>query len=298
MMDGMNVVLAVSIVIVTALVFFWLGRRYLPATERSQTSPLRLGPGGRAVVVLEVQRGDPAHPAVQRLVHDSAARVFASMPDAEEVEVRTASGALLGRSRRTVHLPHDVAVSRDLVEPHRHRTHQPGVAEHVREQREVLGGSAPHAAASLPPLEPVPLVRRFDLPTGVAPSSPDDPLELLRAILQAGGIDARVEGEALIAGDVAVIAVRPAPGAVVDHEHLNHAYVLFQRSGAPRGLVACFGLLDPTDVRRREALAPNVRHIGPDGVQRMADAVAVEADPLRFAMGPALAISSKRGLGA
>lgn len=295
MMWGMNAVIAVAIVIVTALVFFWLGRRYLPATQRSQTSPLRLGPGRRAVVVLEVDAGDPTNPAVQRLVHDAATRAFAAIPDADDVEVRTAQGALLGRLRRTVALPHDVAVSRQLLEPHRHRTHQPGVAEHLHEQREVLGGSAQHAQAPFPPLPPVPLARRFDLPPAVRPPSGDDPLDLLLAILQGGGLEARVEGEVVVCGDLAVVPVRPTAGGVVDHDRLNHAYLQFQRSGKPRGLVACFGLLDPTEVRRREALAPNVQHIGPDGIQRMADAVAVGADPLRFAVGPALAIAPQPG---
>ncbi len=45
------------------------------------------------------------------------------------------------------------------------------------------------------------------------------------------------------------------------------------------------GLLDPSDLRRREILAPNVHHVAHDGVQRMADAVAVGADPLAFALG-------------
>jgi hypothetical protein len=43
------------------------------------------------------------------------------------------------------------------------------------------------------------------------------------------------------------------------------------------------------DVHRREMLAPHVLHAGPDGIQRMADAVAVGADPLRFAVAPAVA---------
>ena len=43
------------------------------------------------------------------------------------------------------------------------------------------------------------------------------------------------------------------------------------------------------ETRRREMLDPALLHAGLEGFQRMADAVAVGADPIDFAAAPALA---------
>jgi hypothetical protein len=39
------------------------------------------------------------------------------------------------------------------------------------------------------------------------------------------------------------------------------------------------------EISRRHALAPALLHAGPDGIQRMADAAAMGADPLDFVVG-------------
>jgi hypothetical protein len=102
-----------------------------------------------------------------------------------------------------------------------------------------------------------------------------------------------VDGDLLHVGDTAVVVLRP-PGPTVTPEALNHAFLRIQQSGASRGLVVALGYLDVNEVRRREMLAPQVLHVGPEGVQRMADAVALGADPLRFAVAPALAARAER----
>jgi hypothetical protein len=68
----------------------------------------------------------------------------------------------------------------------------------------------------------------------------------------------------------------------VGAEDLNAAFLRFQRSGAKRGVMVTAGRLYAHESRRREALAPNLKHTGPKGIQRMADAVAMGANPLDF----------------
>jgi hypothetical protein len=45
------------------------------------------------------------------------------------------------------------------------------------------------------------------------------------------------------------------------------------------------------DVRRREFLDPALLHSGPEGIQRMADAVSLGGNPMSFAAAPALIAS-------
>jgi hypothetical protein len=75
---------------------------------------------------------------------------------------------------------------------------------------------------------------------------------------------------------------------VITAEMLNHAFLRVHGTGTERRLVVGFGCFDTWDVRRREIHAPDVRHVGPRGVQRMADAVALGIDPLRSVLGPPL----------
>jgi hypothetical protein len=79
---------------------------------------------------------------------------------------------------------------------------------------------------------------------------------------------------------------------------LNHAYRRFIQSGASRGVVLSAGFMQFLDVRRREFLDPALLHSGPEGIQRMADAVALGGNPMNFAAGPALIASSPEGVGA
>ena len=49
------------------------------------------------------------------------------------------------------------------------------------------------------------------------------------------------------------------------------------------------------DVRRREFLDPALLHSGPEGIQRMADAVSLGGNPMSFAAAPALVASLQSG---
>jgi hypothetical protein len=94
-----------------------------------------------------------------------------------------------------------------------------------------------------------------------------------------------------MAGDAAVVVV-PAPiGEPVGDDLFNQAFRRFQASGARRGVMVTSGFMDPRALRRREMLEPAFLHAGPDGIQRMCDAVAAGADPLAFAAAPPLAVS-------
>ena len=62
-------------------------------------------------------------------------------------------------------------------------------------------------------------------------------------------------------------------------------------SGASRGVVLSPGFMHFLDVRRREFLDPALLHSGPEGIQRMTDAVSLGGNPMSFAAAPALIVS-------
>jgi len=258
-------------------------RARAPAAEGRPA--LAVDASGRAAVTLELDDADPSSPIVRRLVHDAAARVFALLPDAVEVEVRARGGRVLGRVSRRSPPPPRIDVPPPLYEPRPRRAAAPDPARHLREEE--LGGAARPPVASGPP-EPPPrtLLDRFELPPSVRDRvrNPDDPTDLLRAVLEAAGIPHRLDRDLVLAGDLAIAVVEPDAGVVVGHDALNHAYLRIAASGATRGLVIALGYVDPREVERREMAAPQVRHAGPDAIQRMADAAALGADPLRFAL--------------
>jgi hypothetical protein len=296
------IAIAVAVVVVVVAVVAAVSARSRGGRGEAGEEPISLEGGARATVILEIDRGDPESAAVRRLVHETAARVFRMMPSLEEVEVRSRTGSLLGTGRREPLPEHPVAIPQQLHEPHRLRTRVPHLGADMIDEEPLpaptLEGLIPAAPTSptpaptpevaLPP--PAPIADRFDLPESVrrALRDPDDPVDVVRAILDAAGIECRVEGELIYAADQAVVVLKPS-GAVVGPELLNHAYLRIQRSEADRGLVIAFGRLDLGDIRRRELLAPSVLHVGVDGIQRMADAVAIGADPWRFAAAPPLA---------
>jgi hypothetical protein len=78
-----------------------------------------------AVVVLDLDHAHPTLPAVQRLVHEAAARAFASLPDAEDVEVRARDGSVLGRAARVAPSPRQIWLPEFLHEPHARPTPGP-----------------------------------------------------------------------------------------------------------------------------------------------------------------------------
>lgn len=83
------------------------------------------------------------------------------------------------------------------------------------------------------------------------------------------------------------MVVASPSGPAVPREALDHAYRQFEASGAAEGLVVTLGLMDHNDVAHRELFAPELRHAGPEGIQRMLDGVALGGNPLRFALAPA-----------
>jgi hypothetical protein len=245
-------------------------------------------------VTLEVDEADPASPAVQRLVYETALAIFRAAPDAREVEVRTRAGTILGRVSREAPPPRELTFSPLLHEPQIRRTHVP----------DVLGGlygsePAPNPirdAQTLGDVAPphTPLMDQFDLPEAVRTGirNPDDPIDLVRAILEAAGMHPEIDGDLILAGESALVILRASGDVVIGHDALNHAYIRIVRSGANRGLVIAVGFVDPRELKRRELLAPQILHAGPDGIQRMADAVSLGADPLRFAV--AIPVSPSR----
>lgn len=236
---------------------------------------------GRAIVTLDVDSADAESAAVKRLVSDAAARVLHSHPDVEVVEVRTRSGAVVGSVSRTGPQPAaPVDLPQYLLEPHTPH-HAPDYVA-----GEATGGVTPHFEAN--DAERKALAEYFDLPESVRARlrDPDDAVAIVRAILAAAGLQVDQDDDVLVVGDQAIVVVRSRLGEAIRDDALSHAYLRFTASHAQRGVMVTPGILFPTEVRRREMLAPALLHTGPDGIQRMADAVALGADPTRFAAAP------------
>jgi hypothetical protein len=79
--------------------------------------------------------------------------------------------------------------------------------------------------------------------------------------------------------DRAIVILAPRL-AWLGPDDLARAYLHAQASGARAGLVILLGFADPEEIARREVAAPHVQHVGSRAIQRMADAVAIGADPL------------------
>ena len=268
-------------------------RRFAPGMVEDEI----VGPAGAAVVVLDVDPPNRPDPAVERLVEEAAAGAFRSHPDAVNVEVRSPSGAMLGRRSRNVLPAHvrslhggSASSNRGPREPHVTQSRAPDVSRHLKEEPLTAspswGPSRPEEGGVQPAVRR-PLVTRFELPEAVTAriEDPDDPVGLVEALLTAGGGEVMRDGDLLRTGDLAVVVLPVGSGVWVSRHDLNHAFLRIESSGAARGLVISFGHLDRDEVRTREAVAPYVLHAGPRDIQRMADAVAVGADPIRFARG-------------
>ena len=239
----------------------------------------------RALVTLEVDVADPGSPAAQRLVHEMALGIFRTAPDARDVEVRTRAGTFLGRVSRETPPSRELTVSPWLHEPHIRRTHVPDVLGGLYGSEPVPRPPDRHTQDELTPPHR-PLIDHFDLPESVRTriDDPDDPIDLVRAILGAAGVPCEIDGDLIRGGESTLVILRASGDIVIGREALNHAYLRVVGSGAQRGSVIGLGYMDPREVKRREMMAPQVLHAGPDAIQRMADAVALGADPLRFAV--------------
>lgn len=277
-MDTLTLALIAAVAVLGLLVLWLLVRRGFSGPTRppgpSWKQPVE---GSGRVVVLDLVAEDPDRPSLQRLVQDVGARTLAADPDLDAVEVRDRTGTTLGHVTRPDPLPPTIETTRPGAGA---RTHRP----------DPTGGSTP------PPVDhqgsgvdlKVPTRRfadRFELPEDVRARlrDPESPVAVLRAILEAAGLGTHLDGEVLVADETGVVV------ALVDGDPntaLNHAYLRFHDTGLPRGLVVHVGFVDPAYVRHREAAAPNVRHVGVDALQRMADAVDLGNDPLSAALGP------------
>jgi len=232
-------------------------------------------------VTLAIDGADPAQPSVERLVAHTAAGILAANPHVRRVTVEGRDGRHLGEgSRAEHHEAHDVSIPEQLHEPRTTRDRAPSVVRppsSAHPTRVDDGGD-----------DPVPhrtLRQRFDLPVAVTSELGDDPdlIDVLAAIASAGGYEVQNHGDVVLADSTALVALR-GPGA----DAMNHAFRIYDASGADAGIAVALGYLSPLEVERRELLAPDLRYVGPDAVQRMADAVALGADPLAFAVAPAL----------
>ncbi len=266
--------------LVTALVWAW--RRAGSTTGPPRPQPWEDGASRtRGTVVLDLEVRDPDHPSVRRLVREAAHRALAADPSLDRVEVRDPSGGVLGSEERPGPLPPAVDLPAALREPHGPRSHTPSPVGHDDPARP--GGV--HGAA--PEIARIPLADRLDLSPDIRARvvDPTRAVDVVRAILEAGGHQVTVDGDLLVTGDVAIVVVDPRSDP---DRALTHGFLRVQEARVPRGLVLRLGYVDPAIVRRREAAAPHVRHVGPDALQRMADAVAAGGDPVAFAAGPVL----------
>lgn len=277
-MDALTLTLIAAVAVLGLVVLGLLVRRGFsgPTRPPRPTWEQPVAGSGR-VVVLDLVADDPQRPSMQRLVQDVGVRTLAADPDLDTVEVRDRAGTTLGHVTRPDPLPPMIETTREATGS---RTHRPNP----------IGGSTPppvdHRGSGVDLQVPTRhFADRFELPAAVHERlrDPESPVDLLRAILEAAGQRTRIDGEVLVADETGVLV------ALIDGDPnaaLNHAYLRFRDTGLARGLVVHVGFVDPAYVRHREVAAPNVRHVGADALQRMADAVDLGSDPLAAALGP------------
>lgn len=274
----MEILLAAVVIAVLAGTAYVVWRARPPTPERPTPPPPPSEPRITTPVttlVLDVGPGDPDSPSVQRLVRAVALPVFDRSEDVEQVVVKDRDGNVVGRIER----PEPAPTPHELSEP------PPDLRLHPRAYEPSHEGVVGHAGADQAAAEDAPtaFAERYDLPPDVRDRlrDVDDPADVVRAILEAAGRPATVSGPSVLTDEELLIVV-PGHRGVVTGEDLTQAYLRFETSHAPRGVAICLGYVDPDELRRREILTPNLRHTGHDAIQRMADAVALGADPLTF----------------
>jgi hypothetical protein len=252
------------------------------------TPPPRRGtweePETGGVIVLDLEVDDPDDPTVQRLVQDAGRRALVTHADLESVEVRSRSGATLATVTRTQPVRPEATIPDQLHEPAPPRRHTPdptaptGATRDARARDELADVHVPDR----------PFADRFVLPDAVraAVRDPDRAIDVVAAILEVAGRPVDRQGDVVVSDDIAV-AVVPHLAHGMD-EALTRAFLHLRDTAAPRGVVVRLGYVDPAEIRRREAAAPDIRHVTADAIQRMADAVALGGDPIAFAIGPAV----------
>lgn len=257
----MNVAIVVALVVILAVAGLWARARAQSRQEPAAPPPLA-DPGATShTVALDVAQppdDDRDRAAARRLADETIAAVLSANPQVSEVRVLSREGTVLA------HYQTATGEAAPIDAP------TPGP--------EGLGGDpAPERS----------LADRLDLAEGIRSQlkDPDDPVGLVQAILEAGGYRTRREDNVIRAGDQTVIVIAAAPEVPVTRRDLNEAWFAFKASGAREGLVLTTGVLNPQEARRRELMAPTLHHVGPEGIQRMADAASLGGDPLHFAAG-------------
>jgi hypothetical protein len=244
--------------------------------------PWERGEPGGSVVVLDMVPDDPEHDSVQRLVEEVGRRALLAAPELDEVEVRDREGRALGTVRPPPPLPAELSLPPELHEPHTRPSRVPSPVPRESSTRHVPTDDRPvEHAHSL-------FSEQFDLGPDIRGRlrDPDDPVDVVRAILETGGYEPEVSGDLLRLDHVAIV-ILPATWHATD-DALARSFLRIQRARVERGVIIHLAWLNPETLRRREAAAPNVRHVGPEAIQRMADAVVAGADPITFAVGPAV----------
>lgn len=273
------VALLVIAVVAAALVWWWdrrgaeapTGQAQAPSTTRRP--PAMEGPwlGPTATIRLDVVVPDPEAGSAQRLVSAATRRVFRTSPDVDEVIVEDREGTRVA------------TVPRHVPDPGPPPTRPEAAAPSPR----------PHGSWQPPPVRPSvdqdlsvrrrPLADRLQLGPQVRArvTDADDAVDVVRAILEVAGRPATVVGSMVRSEDDVVLVVEDSgPSAAA----LSQAFLRFRDSGARRGIVVHLGWVDPREVSRRQALAPELGHAGPEALQAMADAVELGGDPIQFAL--------------
>jgi hypothetical protein len=278
---------AVILLVLAALVIavvVW-GLKQIGGSGPSETSPEpwkeTAAAGERIVLDLEVD--DPSHPSVQRLVFAAARQALDAAPALRSVEVVDRNGTVLGTVERDQPLPRELEVPATLHEPHAKRSRGPRAVPQESGQTPQMEHE--EGPVGIPPRT---WADRFDLPPAARRGVTDGerPADVIRAILAAGGVEAEAHGNVVRTGDTAIVVIPDVRDGAA--EAINRAYLQYKESDAHHGILVRLGYVAPDVIRRHDQATPDVRHISAEGVQRMADAVAVGADPLAFALGPAV----------
>lgn len=234
-----------------------------------------------STIVLDLSAEAAEDERAQRLIRTAVAQVFAQESRVQHVTVTNRDGAVLARIPRTAPPLRDVPEVRVPREESRGHTPSP------------VGHAEPPPLPEIDPdgleLEPAhrQLAEVLDLPERVVAhvTDPEDPADIVQAILTASGATVERDDD-VIRSDGHVFVVIDGHGRAILGDALSRAYLHFERTRAKRGYVVLLGFVDPAELSRRQALAPQLTYVGRDAIQRMADAVAIGADPLAFVTPP------------
>ena len=280
------VVLFLVAVLVGLALWFVAGPRTTTSRrEASDLPPAEVQSGGR--VVLDLEAADPDHPSVRRLVDGAAQRALDATPTLRRVEVVDRQGRRLGVREVSTPLTRTSELPASLHTPHLRPSRAPDPLRSQGRGETDASSAGRFREAGLSAVEqkvaPRPFAARFELPDEVRDriSDPDHPAAVVAALLTAAGRPVERRGDLVLSGDLAIAVALVDGGSAAA---LTRAFLRVSDTGAPRAIVIRLGYVDPFEVQRRQAAAPDVRHVDSDAIQRMADAVALGADPVAFAV--------------